>query len=154
MKIRLAHETDIDGWMMLVEQVRDAFPGLETAEAMAEHRATVLNFIQNSAAVCAEEEGHRLGALLFSKENSMLCFLAVDPACRRQHIAQKLVHFMLLRMEKGKDITVTTYREGDPNGAAARAFYKNLGFSEGRLTEEFGCPVQEFILKHPAGGQK
>lgn len=84
----------------------------------------------------------------------MLCFLAVDPACRRQHIAQKLVHFMLLRMEKGKDITVTTYREGDPNGAAARAFYKNLGFSEGRLTEEFGCPVQEFILKHPAGGQK
>lgn len=87
MEIRLAHETDIDGWMMLVEQVRDAFPGLETAEAMAEHRATVLNFIQNSAAVCAEEEGRILGALLFSKENSMLCFLAVDPACRRQHIA-------------------------------------------------------------------
>ena len=47
MEIRLAHKTDIDGWMMLVEQVRDAFPGLETAEAMAEHRATVLNFIQN-----------------------------------------------------------------------------------------------------------
>ncbi len=154
MEIRLAHKTDIDGWMMLVEQVRDVFPGLETAEAMAEHRATVLRFIQNSAAVCAEEEGHIFGALLFLKENSMLCFLAVDPACRRQHIAQKLVRFMLLRMEKGKDITVTTYREGDPNGAAARAFYKNLGFSEGRLTEEFGCPVQEFILKHPAAGQK
>lgn len=154
MEIRLAHETDIDGWMMLVEQVRNAFPGLETAEAMAEHRATVLNFIQNSSAVCAEEEGSILGALLFSKENSMLCFLAVDPACRRQHIAQKLVHFMLLRMEKGKDITVTTYRESAPNGAAARAFYKNLDFSEGRLTEEFGCPVQEFILKHPAAGQK
>lgn len=33
MKIRLAHKTDIDGWMMLEEQVRDAFPGLETAEA-------------------------------------------------------------------------------------------------------------------------
>ena len=109
MEIRLAHKTDIDGWMMLVEQVRDAFPGLETAEAMAEHRATVLNFIQNSSAVCAEEEGCILGALLFSKENSMLCFLAVNPACRRQHIAQKLVHFMLLRMEKGKDITVTNH---------------------------------------------
>ena len=49
---------------------------------------------------------------------------------------------------------MTTYREGDPNGAAARAFYKNVGFSEGRLTEEFGCPVQEFILKRPAAGQK
>ena len=154
MEIRLARAQDIDGWMMLVEQVRDAFPGLETAEAMAEHRATVLNFIRNSAAVCAQEEGRILGALLFSKKNSMLCFLAVDPACRRRHIAQKLVHFMLTRMEKGKDITVTTYREDDPNGAAARAFYKNLGFSEGRLTEEFGCPVQEFVWKRPAAGQK
>lgn len=153
MKIRLARAQDMDAWMALVEQVRDAFPGLETAEAMAEHRATVLRFIKNSSAVCAEEEGRILGALLFSKENSMLCFLAVDPASRRQHIAQKLVSFMLTQMEEGKDVTVTTYREGDPNGTAARAFYKHLGFSEGRLTEEFGCPVQEFILKRPAAGQ-
>ena len=84
----------------------------------------------------------------------MLCFLAVDPACRRQHIAQKLVAFMLEQMEAGKEITVTTYREGDLNGIAARAFYRHLGFSEGRLTEEFSCPVQEFILKRPAAGQR
>lgn len=60
---------------------------------------------------------------------------------------------MLTQMDEGKDITVTTYREDDPNGQAARAFYKRLGFSEGKLTEEFGCPVQEFILKRPAAGQ-
>lgn len=153
MEIRLAHARDIDAWMVLVERVRDTFPGLETAEAMAEHRATVLRFIQHSSAVCAAEAGRILGGLLFSKENSMLCFLAVDPACRRQHIAQKLVSFMLTQMEEEKDITVTTYRESDPNGTAARAFYKHLGFSEGRLTVEFGCPVQEFILKRPAAGQ-
>ena len=154
MKIRLAHTQDIDAWMTLVEQVRGGFPGLETAEAMAEHRAAVLDFMQNSSAVCAKEEGRVLGALLFSKENAMLCFLAVDPACRRQHIAQKLVAFMLEQTEAGKEITVTTYREGDPSGIAARAFYRHLGFSEGRLTEEFGCPVQEFILKRPAAGQR
>lgn len=150
MEIRLARTQDIDAWMVLVEQVRDAFPGLETAEAMAEHRAAVLRFIQNSSAVCAEKEGRILGELLFSKENSMLCFLAVDPTCRRQHIAQKLVRFMLTQMGDDKDITVTTYREDDPNGIAARAFYKRMGFSEGRLTEEFGCPVQQFVLKRPA----
>lgn len=153
MKVRLAHVQDINAWMRLVEQVRDVFPGLETAEAMEEHRAAVLHFIQNSSAVCAEEEGCISGALLFSKENGMLCFLAVDPACRRQHIAQKLVSFMLTQMEKDKDITVTTYREDDPNGIAARAFYKRMGFLEGRLGEEFGYPVQEFILKRPAGRQ-
>lgn len=34
-----------------------------------------------------------------------------------------------------------------PEGIAARAFYKQLGFIEGKLTEEFGSPVQEFILE-------
>ena len=147
MKIQLAKPEHIDAWMALVEQVRDAFPGLETAEAMAEHRATVLQFMQSSSAVCALDAGNIVGTLLFSKESGMLCFLAVDPAYRRRHIARQMVDFMLTQMERGKIITVTTYREGDPNGVAARAFYKRLGFCEGRLTEEFGCPVQEFILK-------
>lgn len=147
MKIQLASSENIDAWMALVEQVRDAFPGLETAEAMTEHRATVLKFIQSYSAICAVDAGNTVGALLFSKENSVLCFLAVGPAHRRQHIARQMVNFMLTQMEAGKDVTVTTYREGDPNGIAARAFYKCLGFSEGKLTEEFGCPVQEFVLK-------
>ena len=61
-----------------------------------------------------------------------------------------MVSLVLSQMEAGKDVTVTTYREGDPNGVAARAFYRSLGFSEGKLTEEFGYPVQEFILKRQA----
>ena len=147
MKIQLAKPENIDAWMVLVEQVRDTFPGLETAEAMAEHRATVLQFILESSAICALEAGRVAGALLFSKENSVLCFLAVDPAHRRQHIARQMVDFMLTQMDVGKNVTVTTFREGDPNGIAARTFYKHLGFSEGKLTEKFGSPVQEFILK-------
>lgn len=147
MNIQLAKPEHIDAWMALVKQVQDAFPGLETAEAMAEHRATVLQFIRSSSAICAVDGERVIGALLFSKEDSMLCFLAVAPAYRRQHIARQMVDFMLTQMEDGKDITVTTYWEGDSNGIAARDFYKRLGFSEGRLTEEFGCPVQDFVLK-------
>ena len=150
MEVRLAGPQDLDGWMALVERVRDVFPGLETAEAMAEHRETVLQFVENASAICATESGQVVGALLFSKENGMLCFLAVDPACRRQHIARNMVSRMLSQMGKGKDVTVTTYREGDSDGIAARAFYRSLGFSEGKLTEEFGCPVQEFVLKRQA----
>lgn len=147
MEVRFAKPQDLDGWMTLVERVRDMFPGLETAEALTEHRKTVLQFMENASAICASESGQVVSALLFSKESGMLCFLAVDPSCRRQHIAWKMVSLMLSQMEEGQDITVTTYREGDPNGIAARAFYRSLGFSEGKLTEEFGCPVQEFVLK-------
>ena len=110
MKIQLSKPEHINGWMALVEQVRDAFPCLETAEAMAEHRATVLQFIQASSAICALEAGRVVGALLFSKENGILCFLAVDPAYRRQHIARQMVDFMLTQMEEGKDISLITYQ--------------------------------------------
>ena len=102
MKIRLAQVQDIDAWMALVEQVRDAFPGLETTEAIAEHRETVLHFIAQSSAICAIDAKRIVGILLFSKETGELCFLAVDPACRRQHIAQRLVSFMLTQMDKTK----------------------------------------------------
>ena len=150
MEIKLANVQDIDVWMDLVEQVRNVFPGLETARAMEEHRDTVLRFMKDASAICAVDAERMVGILLFSKGSGELCFLAVHPAYRRQHIAQKLVSFMMTQIEDGKDISLITYQEGDPNGIAPRAFYKHLGFSEGRLTEGFGHPAQEFILKRSA----
>ena len=146
-KIALAHPCDLDHWMALVDKVKDAFPGLETREALAEHRSTVLDFMRRDSAICASCDGRIVGALLFSGEDSVLCFLAVDPECRRQHIAEKLVRYMFTFLDADRDVSVTTYREGVPEGSAARAFYRHLGFVEGRLTEEFGSPVQEFVLK-------
>lgn len=147
MNLELGRACDIDNWMHLVGQVKDSFPGLETREALEEHRRTVLKFMGRDAAVCAKIDGRIVGTLLFSREDHMLCFLAVDEKHRRQHIAGNMVAYMLSLMEPGTDIVVTTYREGAPEGVAARAFYRRLGFTEGRLTEEFGSPVQEFVLR-------
>lgn len=149
MRIKLGRVCDIDSWMNLVEQVKDNFPGLETREALEEHRNTVLDFMNTESAICAEigDRDRIVGVLLFSKENGMLCFLAVANEYRRQHIAEKMISYMLTLMAPDKDIVVTTYRKGVPEGIAARAFYKRLGFQEGKLTEEFGSPVQEFVLK-------
>lgn len=77
----------------------------------------------------------------------MVCFLAVDPDFRRQKIAEQMVSQMLLYLDPQRDVTVTTYRDGVPEGIAARAFYQKMGFVPGRLTEEFGSPVQEFCMK-------
>lgn len=147
MEIRIANECDIDGWMDLVGKVKDGFPGLETKEALEEHRDTVFDFIHKKSAICARVEDRIVGALLFSKENNMLCFLAVDPGYRRQHIAEQMFRFMLPLMTPGKEIIVTTYREGVPGGAAARAFYQKLGFVPGKMTVEFGSEVQEFVME-------
>lgn len=147
MNVELGKACDIDDWMHLVEQVKDSFPGLETREALEEHRRTVLDFMDRDSAVCAKIGGRIVGTLLFSREDHMLCFLAVDEKHRRQHIAESMVSYMLDLLGPGKNIVVTTYREGAPEGVAARAFYRRLGFTEGRLTEEFGSPVQEFVLR-------
>lgn len=147
MNIDFAKESDIESWLSLVDKVKAAFPGLETQQAMNEHRAVVLEFIGRGEAICAKENEKTIGALLFSKESNMLCFLAVDPDFRRRHIAENMVKAAISLMKPDMDIAVTTYREEAAEGAAARAFYKRIGFVEGRLTEEFGSPVQEFILK-------
>ena len=145
-EISFAHPCDIDRWMALVDRVKAAFPGLETPEAMAEHISTVLGFMERNAALCAKINGNIVGVLLFSREDRVLCFLAVDPGFRRRHIAEKLVRHMFTFLDTDRDVTVTTYREDVPEGRAARAFYRHLGFVEGRLTEEFGSLVQEFVL--------
>ncbi len=149
MEIKLSKACDINNWMNLVEKVKDSFPGLESKDSLAEHRKTVLSFMNKDSAICATINNNIVGALLFSKDDNTLCFLAVDVAYRRQHIAEKMVSYMLTFMNPEKDVVVTTYRDGVPEGIAARAFYKRLGFTEGNLTEEFGSAVQEFVLKKP-----
>lgn len=144
MEIRLAAEKDLGGWMLLAREAAADFPGMD----MAEHREAVLGFMRRGEAVCAAENEKIIGGLLFSAESAAICFLAVNPNFRRRHIAEKMLRYALKFMSAEQDISVTTYRDGTAEGAAARAFYKSMGFEEGRLCEEFGCPVQEFILPH------
>ncbi len=147
MIIELATKRDIDNWMNLVDKVKESFPGLEREESLSEHRNTVLKFMDNSSAICAKTDNRIVGILLFSKETNVICFLAVDAEYRRQHVAEKMFTYMLTLMCSEKDITVTTYRADVLEGMPARNFYKKMGFVEGKLTEEFGSPVQEFVLK-------
>lgn len=147
MIIELGTEQEIDRWIELVYKVKDSFPGLESQEALNEHKNTVLAFMDKKSAICAKINNQIVGTLLFSRESNTLCFMAVDTEYRKQHIAEKMFSYMLTLIDSDKDIVVTTYRAEDPKGIAARAFYKKMGFVEGRLSEEFGSPVQEFILK-------
>ena len=51
-----------------------------------------------------------------------------------------------------KDISITTFREGDKADTGYRKFYKELGFSEAELLVEFGYPTQKFIFSPKTGG--
>ena len=68
MEIRLAGTGDTAGWLALVEQVRDSFPGLESREAMEEHRKTVLAFLARDEAICAVDGGRLVGGAAVFQE--------------------------------------------------------------------------------------
>lgn len=137
---------DIGSWLELIKSVRWNFPGLETENALEEHKNTVLKFMEQKRAICVKYENRIIGVLLFSYIHNMICCLAVSPNYRKQGIGSKLLVYALDKLDKTRIITVSTYREDDDKGVAPRALYKKYGFIADELTEEFGYPNQKFIL--------
>lgn len=133
----------IEPWMQLVDAVQGNFPGID----MAEHRATVLKFMGQQRAICVKAGDRIAGVLLFSRNRNMICCLAVAPEFRRAGIATMLMTEALSRLDRTTDITVHTFREGDPLGEAPRALYRKFGFVPDDLTEDFGYSNQEFVLR-------
>jgi len=97
-------------------------------------------------ALCVKKEQDIVGVLLYSKKHNMICCLAVDPAYRKRGIASLLLSEALDKLDRDKDIIVSTFRENDVKGIAPRKLYKKFGFEEGELIEEFGYPNQRFVL--------
>lgn len=145
MKLYYGEPADIDRWMELVTSVRANFPGLETAEALEEHRKTVLKFMGRREAVCMKDGNEIAGVLLFSSKHSMICCLAVDPKYRRRGAASAMLT-EALSVLGSREVSVTTFREGDPIAAAPRALYRKFGFEPDELVVELGYPCQKFIL--------
>ena len=140
--ILYAEKRDINKWMKLVDIVKDDFPGL----IKEEYEKILLDNIEAETALCAKDKDEIIGVLLFSVEENILSFLAVHPEYRGIGAATALIANMVKKFPKDSDIWVTTYREGDAKGEAARILYKKCGFSKGELIEEFNYPCQKFVL--------
>ena len=146
MNVTKGTPADIDSWMALVEEIRSDLPGLETQELMSAHRATVLRFMDEGRALCVKADGRIAGVLLLSVRRSMICCLAVAPEYRRRGIGAALVEKALALLDCSRTITVTTFREDDPKGAAPRALYRRFGFEPVDLQTVFDYPEQRFVL--------
>ena len=143
--IRFGEEADLPAWMALVRRVAGNFPGLETEDALQDHAATVAKFVRRGSAICALRGAEVVGVLLFSPRRNQLCCMAVAPESRRQGVAQGMFRLMLTIADPTRDLTVTTFREGDPKAAAPRAFYEKNGFLPADMVVESGYPCQVFV---------
>lgn len=133
-----ASKHDVENWMILLETVKDSFPGLN----MTEYKNALLKRIENKEAIVAKNGEIIVGAMIFSKKEKELCFLAVHPQYRKLGIAKNIITKMISLFPKGTTIFVITYREEDLQGIAARKLYKGLGFQCGELVTVFDYPCQ------------
>ena len=143
----LATADDIPGWMVLVHEVKSAFPGLDEVE----YEKRLAGYIERGEAWVVRYEGTIAAALLCSKERRELDFLAVAPKYRRRGLAEKLVETAAAQFPVGTRLTVTTYRQGDTGGEAARMFYEALDFVPGEEVTAFDYPCQKLELTVPDG---
>lgn len=140
MKVELGEVSDIDSWMYLVRKVSWNFPGLETEQNLKEHKNIVLKFINEKRALCVKDKDKIVGVLLYSRKYNMICCLAVDYTYRRKGIASMLLSEAINKLDRSKNIVVSTFREDDIKGIAPRSLYKKFGFKESDLIEELGYP--------------
>ncbi len=146
MKIDYAKNCDFESWLGLLELVKENFPGLDLKEYRNVLHESIL---KQEALIAKDDKGELVGELIFSRKSNELFFLAVHPNYRKKGVATNLMHRMLELFPKGTSLKVTTYREGDTKGIAARKLYECIGFTKGKLITVFDYPCQElnYIIK-------
>lgn len=146
-EVKFAELQDLDSWMSMIDVVRPNFPGLHTEELLEGYKQTVIKNINRRSAICAVYAGEVAGLMLFSYHGKCLSCMAVHPDHRRRGIATAMISQMLSLFPEDTELSVTTFRAGDPLGTAPRPLYKKFGFVEDELTEEFDYPHQKFVLR-------
>ena len=141
-EILFSTEEDIPFWMDLVRLVIDGFPNLIEHE----HIQVLKQFISEKRALMMKENNLAIGIMLISYQTGSIDFLGVHPLYRKQGIAKQFLYKATTELLKNKDISITTFREGDKADTGYRKALKELGFSEAELLTEFGYPTQRMVL--------
>lgn len=141
-EISYATPTDIPDWMNFITLVIDGFPCLDESS----HLEQVKEYIQQRQALIIRDGSTMIGATAFSYQTGSIDFLAVHPQYRRYGVAKTFLDFMMCNLFMDREISITTFREGDKADTGQREEYKRLGFAESELLTEFGYPTQRLIL--------
>jgi hypothetical protein len=145
-KIIFATEQHIPCWMNLVRLVIDGFPHLQEDEYVLELKRR----IRSKQALITMDGSIAIGIMLFSYESGSIDFMGTHPLYRKKGIPKAFLDKVMDELIKDKEISITTYREGDKADIGHRKVIQDLGFAEAELLIEFGYPTQRFVLSREA----
>lgn len=140
--IQFATIKDINDWMELVHLTVDGYPCLDEDDYIEK----LTFYMADKRALILRDEGMAIGIMGFSAEAGSIDFLAVHPQYRSLGIEKVFLDKLVDELLAGKEISLTTYREGDKADTGYREEYLRLGFAERELLTEYGYPTQRFVL--------
>ena len=140
--ICFAEKSDIPDWMDLMRLVIDGYPVMNEEDYLNE----ITRHIEEKHALVLKDDGILVGAMAFSDNPGCIDFLGIHPQYRKQDIQKLFLDVLLETYLPGKEISMTTYREGDRADTGHRELLKNLGFAERELIIEYGYPTQRFTI--------
>ena len=140
--IQFATIKDINDWMELVHLTVDGYPCLDEDDYIEK----LTFYMANKRALILRDEGMAIGIMGFSAEAGSIDFLAVHPQYRNLGIEKVFLDKLVDELLAGKEISLTTYREGDKADTGYREEYLRIGFAERELLTEYGYPTQRFVL--------
>ena len=140
--IRPAEESDVPALMALMHLVIDGYPAMDETLYLSE----LIRFIREGRALVLRDQAMLIGVMAFSRDSGCIEFLGVHPQYRKKGIQKLFLDALLHTYLPGRDICMTTYREGDKADTGHRALLKQLGFAERELLVEFGYPTQRFVF--------
>ena len=140
--ICLAEISDIPAWMNLMRLVIDGYPVMDEVVYLD----AITKSIDENRALVLRDGNILIGAMSFSDQVGCIDFLGVNPLYRRQGVQKMFLDALMEIYLPGREISMTTYREGDKADTGHREILKQLGFAERELLIEFGYPTQRFVL--------
>jgi len=145
--ITFAEPEDMEIWMDLVRLVVDGFPCLIEED----YKKTLNECIQKKRALILKNGAIAIGIMIFSYDTGSIDFLGTHPQYQKLGIAKAFLNKLMRDICRGKEISITTFREGDKADTGYREIYKHLGFSEAEFLEEYGYPTQKFVFQSQVG---
>lgn len=139
--IALAQKADIPAWMELMRLVIDGYPVMDEQDYLAK----LNQFIEEQRALVLKHGDRLIGVMAYSCVTGCIEFLGVHPQYRRQGVHKLFLDALLTHHLPGREIWMTTFREGDKADTGYRDLLKHLGFAERELMVEFGYPTQRFV---------
>ncbi len=141
-EICLAKKEDIPAWMNLMRLVIDGYPVMNETDYLNE----ISKCIEEKRGLVLKNGDILIGAMAFSEQSGSIDFLGIHPQYRKQGLHKLFLDALLEIYLPGKEISMTTYREGDKADIGHRDLLMGLGFAEKELLIEFGYPTQRFVF--------